>query len=217
MRTLLLILLLAAALLPANAAQESAGEAALRERVTVRPLAPTSLKQALEQLFEGTGATVELDPEVVNVGFGPGWLDLRNVRRQDALRVLLRAASVGGSTYSYQQEGSKITVRKDPTPVEPPAAKFRTDPRLAGKRTFVEAERVPLRRGPRLIGNMPVPLVVLPHVSDLPISLSARDVPVDQLLDDVVRQLQAQHRGARFVWSAEGEVYVLDVRKAGGR
>ncbi len=93
-------------------------------RVTLR-VQHVPFRAALEQVYQGTGITVQVDAEVPDP---PISADLRDVSRVTAARILLRLT---GTPYlALEENGREVRVRRVPPPPPPvPVARVSVEPR----------------------------------------------------------------------------------------
>lgn len=212
MRPLALVLLLATvSLSPARGADDPAAPS-FAEKVSIEIPDLTGLRQGVDRVFAGSRLSYVVNPNVPNVAV---LLSVKDVKRETALGLLVRIARGVVPGLSCVRDGANVTIYIDPNRPEPLPAEVKPDPRLQKKLTL-DLKEMPLRKAvAALAAETGAPVVVLPNVADVAVSITLKDQTGEEAARELVKQINTRYGdGIASYFEPEGEAYVVGIRRA---
>lgn len=142
------------------------------------------LRQATERIFQDSGFTLTVEPNVPNV---PVTLRLKDVPMETAARLVVRMAGVAVPNLELVKEGEAFRLCIGTAAVSDPAFEPDNDPRLKQKLTLnVDSTLRPALDA--VFTKIGAQGVVFPHVPDVPIKVTLGETSAKEALEAVLQQ-----------------------------
>jgi hypothetical protein len=148
------------------------------------------LRRATEGIFQDSGFTLTIEPNVPNV---PVTMRLKDVPMETAARLVVRMAGVTVPNLELVKEGEAFRLRIGTAAVSDPAFEPDKDPRLKQKLTLnVDSTLRPALEA--VFTKIGAQGVVFPHVPDVPIKVTLGETSAKEALEAVLQQAYVARR-----------------------